>query len=37
MEEEMRMIRCKGEYDKGHHEDGYSIDLTGDGVINGVE
>ena len=33
----MRRIRCKGKEDEGHHEDGTSIGLRGDIVINGVE
>ena len=37
MEEEMRSLRCKGEDDKGHHEDGSIIDLRGDVFIKGVK
>ena len=37
MGEKMRRIRCKGEDEKGRHEDGSSIDLRGDVVINRVE
>ena len=37
MEEEVIRLRCKGEEDKGSHEDGSRIDLRGDVVINGVE
>ena len=33
----MRRLRCKGEEDKGRHDDGSRIDLRGDVVINGVE
>ena len=33
----MRRLRCKGEKEEGHHEDGYRIYLRGDVVINGVE
>ena len=32
-----RLLRCKGEEDKGRHEDGLRIDLRGDVIINGVE
>ena len=35
--EEVCRLRCKGEEDKGRHEDGSRIDLRGDVVINGVE
>ena len=37
MEEEMRRLRCKGKDDKKRYEDGSSIDLRGDVVINGVK
>ena len=37
LEEEVPMLRCKGEEDKGRHKDGSRIDLRGDVVVNGVE
>ena len=37
LKEEVRRLRCKGEEDKGRHEDGSRIDLRGDVVINWVE
>ena len=33
----MRRLRCKGEEDKGSHEDGSRIDPRGEVVINGVK
>ena len=37
MEEEICRLRCKGKDEKGRHEDGSSIYLRGEVVINGVE
>ena len=37
LEEEVCMVRCKGEEEEGRHEYGSRIDPRGDVVINGVE
>ena len=37
LEEEVCRLRCKGEEDKGRHQDGSRIDMRGDVVINRVE
>ena len=37
LEEEVRRFRCKGEENRGRHEDGSRIDLRGEVFINGVE
>ena len=37
LEEEVCMIRCKGEEDEGRHEDRSRIYPRGDVVINGVK
>ena len=37
LEEEVHRLRCKGEMDKGSHEDGSRIDKRGEVVINRVE
>ena len=37
LDEEVRMLRCKGEEDRGSHEDGSRIDMRGDVFINRVE
>ena len=37
LEEEVCMVRCKGEEEEGRHEYGSRIDPRSDVVINGVE
>ena len=37
LEEEVHSLSCKGEDNKGRHEDGSRIDLRDDVAINGVE
>ena len=36
LEDEVHIIRCKGEEDEGRKKDGQMIDTRGDVVINGV-